>query len=98
MTGMLGKTGIEDTLNQLVTRFEATTGRTGVKAHAPVPMMRAMALVMRPFKPVIAAQIQTSIVMDTRDMRFDATRARQRYPSIVPTGLDAMIRRDYARA
>jgi hypothetical protein len=61
-------------------------------------MMRAMALLMRPFKPIIAGQIQAGIAMDTRDMRFDATKARQRYPTIVPTSLDAMIRRDYAGA
>lgn len=85
------------TFNQLVARFEATTGHTGIKAHAPVPMMRAMAFVLRPFKPILAAQIQAGIVMDARDMRFDAAQARLGYPTIVPTSLEAMIRRDYAR-
>lgn len=82
-------------LDQVVARFEATTGRTGVKDHAPVPMMRAMALLLGPFKPVLAAQIRAGIVMDTRDMRFDSTEVQRRYPSIAWTSLDAMIRREY---
>jgi uncharacterized protein YbjT (DUF2867 family) len=86
------------TLNQLAASFEATTGRTGEKSHAPLPMMRVMSLLLKRVKPILAAQMRAGVVMDTRDMRFDARAARGRYPSIAPTNLEAMIRHDYARA
>lgn len=83
------------TLNQLESRFEASTGRTGVISHAPVPMMRAMALLFQLIKPVLAGQIRAALVMDTRDMRFDSAEARERYPSIRQTNLEEMVSRDY---
>jgi uncharacterized protein YbjT (DUF2867 family) len=85
------------TLNQLAARFEATTGRTGVTSHAPLPMMRAMAVIMTPFKPVLAGQIRAGVVMDTRDMRFDSAEVQRRYPSIQQTSLEEMVSRDYPR-
>jgi hypothetical protein len=57
--------------------------------------MRAAALLMRPINPTIARQIQAGIVMDTTDMTFDATETARRYPSIVPTTLADVVRRDY---
>jgi uncharacterized protein YbjT (DUF2867 family) len=91
--------GPEDvTLNQLADRFETVTGRGGSRSHAPAPMMRLMSLLLRPVKPVLAAQIGAGFVMDTRDMRFDSNETHQRYPSIPATNLDEMIRRDYLTA
>ena len=85
------------TFNELAASFEATTGRTGEKSHAPVPMMRAMSVLLRPVKPILAAQMQASVVMDTRDMRFDGLAARREFPSVASTSLEAMITRDYVR-
>jgi uncharacterized protein YbjT (DUF2867 family) len=90
--------GPEDlTFDQLVARFEATTGRTGVKSHIPVAMMRAMALIMRVANPVMAGQIRAGIVMDSRDMRFRAPPVSQRFPSLAQTSIEEMVRRDYPR-
>ncbi len=91
--------GPEDvTLNGLADRFEAVTGTGGSRAHAPVPVMRLMSTVLRPFKPVLAGMIGAGVVMDTRDMRADTSETRRRYPSIPTTGLDEMVRRDYLPA
>ena len=46
-------------------------------------------------KPMIARQIQAAVVMDTRDMSFDAAETARRYPSVVPTSLAEVVRRDY---
>jgi uncharacterized protein YbjT (DUF2867 family) len=86
------------TLNELAVRFEAGTGRTGVIGHAPLPIMRAMALLLRPIKPVLAGQIRAGVVMDTRDMSFDSAKARLRYPLIKQTGLEEMVIREYPRS
>ena len=83
------------TFNELAACFEATTGRSGEKRHAPRPMMRAMSVLLRPVKPVLAAQMQASVIMDTRDMRFDGLAARRQFPSVASTSLEAMIARDY---
>jgi hypothetical protein len=64
----------------------------------PLPMMRLMAVVLRPVKPMIARQIQAGVVMDTRDMTFDASETARRYPAIVRTSLAEMVRRDYGAA
>ena len=85
------------TFNQLVACFEATTGRSATKSYAPTSVMRAMSLILKPVKPILAAQMRASVAMDTRDMRFDAQAARGRYTSIDPTSLEAMIRHDYVR-
>jgi NADH dehydrogenase len=91
--------GPEDvTLNGLADRFEAVTGKAGARDHAPVPVMRLMSAVLRPFKPGLAGMIGAGVVMDTRDMRADTTETRCRYPSIPTTDLDEMMRRDYRSA
>lgn len=82
-------------LDQMARCFEAVTGRTGVINHVPLPMMRALAVLMRSIKPVFADQITAALVMDTADMRFDASLTRRQFPTLPLTTLDAMIRRDY---
>ncbi len=86
------------TFNELAACFEATTGRAGVTSHAPLPMMRLMSVLLRPVKPILAAQMQASVVMDTRDMSFDGLAARRDFPSVASTSLEAMIARDYRPA
>ena len=50
-------------------------------------MLRLMSVVLRPFKPVLAAQIGAAVVMDNRDMTADATERVRRFPSIPATRL-----------
>lgn len=85
------------TLEQVASTFEAVTGKTGGKSHVPLPMMRAMSVLMRPVNPGLARQIHAGVVMDTRDMTFDASETSRRYPSIPLTSLADMIRRDYVK-
>jgi uncharacterized protein YbjT (DUF2867 family) len=83
------------TMEEVVRTFERETGKTGAMNRVPLPMMRVMATLLRPVKPTIARQIQAAVVMDTRDMSFDAAETARRYPSVVPTSLAAVVHRDY---
>ncbi len=81
------------TFKQVVHIVETVTGKTGATRHVPLPLMRLMAVLMRPANPALARQIQASVVMDTRDMSFDPTDT-SRYPSIPLTRLADVVRRD----
>jgi uncharacterized protein YbjT (DUF2867 family) len=83
------------TMEEVVGTFERETGKTGAMNRVPLPMMRVMATLLRPVKPTIARQIQAAVVMDTRDMSFDAAETARRYPAMVPTSLAEVVRRDY---
>jgi uncharacterized protein YbjT (DUF2867 family) len=78
--------------------FEGAAGKAGTVSRVPLPMMRLMAVLLRPVKPTIARQIQAGVVMDTHDMTFDASETALRYPAIAPTSLAEMVRRDYGTA
>jgi uncharacterized protein YbjT (DUF2867 family) len=85
-------------MEQFARAFEGATGTAGTVSRVPLPMMRLMAVLLRPVKPMIARQIQAGVVMDTRDMTFDASETARRYPAIAPTSLAEMVRRDYGAA
>jgi uncharacterized protein YbjT (DUF2867 family) len=73
--------GPEDlAFDDIVERFAAALGRPVPAAHVPRAMLRAMALALRPIKPVLAAQVAAAIVLDTTDRRA-------RVPGIDPAGL-----------
>lgn len=82
-------------MRQLAQTFETVTGKVGTKSHVPLPMMRLMSVLMRPVKPTLARQIQAGVVMDTHDFSFDPSETSRRYPSISPTRLAEVVRRDY---
>jgi uncharacterized protein YbjT (DUF2867 family) len=84
------------TMRQFERSFEAGIGKEGTVSQIPLPMMRLMSMLIRPVNPTLARQIQAGVVMDTRDMSFDPAETSQRYPSIEPITLAAMIQRDYA--
>jgi uncharacterized protein YbjT (DUF2867 family) len=84
------------TMNQVVEAFQGVTGATGKASHVPLPMLRAMSVLMKPFNPTMAGLAEASVVMDTRDMSFDALETRRRYPSVAITRLADVVRRDYA--
>jgi len=83
-------------VNQIVELFREHAGAPGEAGHVPLPMMRALSVLMRPLKPELARQIRAGVVMDTADMRFDAAPTRSRYPSVPVTTMQEVIRRDYA--
>ena len=67
--------GPEDlSLNDIVARFSAALGRAVPTSHVPLPMLRAMAIALRPIKPVFAAQVAAAVILDTID-RTAATAA-----------------------
>ena len=65
--------------------------------HAPRALIRLIAAGMSVRRPVLAGQLRTALVMDTRDMSMDAAPLRRRFPDLAPTGIDAVIRRQLAR-
>ena len=86
------------TFNQLVDQIARSAGRKAVVKHVPLPMMRLLSLVMRPFKPDVAGMIGAGIAFDTIDMTFDASDLRQRFPQIELTRLaDVLGRQGAAR-
>jgi uncharacterized protein YbjT (DUF2867 family) len=72
----------------------SATGATGTVSHTPLPMLRVMSTLLRPFKPVLAGQMAAAIVMDTRDMTADTADRARRFPTIASTPLiDVATRR-----
>jgi NADH dehydrogenase len=91
--------GPEDlSANQLVRRFEQLTGAKGGEQHVPRPMLRAMAVIMKPLSPTLARQVRSAVLMDTADMTFDDREIARSYPSIHRTQLEEVVRRDFTKA
>jgi uncharacterized protein YbjT (DUF2867 family) len=84
------------TMNQFAGTFEALAGKEGKKSHVPLPMMRLMAVLMRPVNPTLARQVQACVVMDTHDMSFDPLEVDGRRESVPTTSLAEIVARDYA--
>lgn len=82
-------------MRQVAQTFETVTGKAAKKSHVPLPMMRLISVLMHPVKPTLARQIQAGVVMDTHGMYFDPSKTVSRYPSISPTSLAEIVRRDY---
>lgn len=84
------------TFEQLVDVIQRETGKTGTIRHVPRTVMRIASVMIRPFNPVLARQVRAGVVMDTADMRFDATPLARAYPSISLASFDEVVRRDFA--
>lgn len=84
------------TFNQLVGQIGHAAGRKAVVRRVPLPMMRLLSLVMRPFKPDVAGMIGAGIAFDTVDMTFDASDLRRRFPQIELTRLADVLGRQQA--
>jgi uncharacterized protein YbjT (DUF2867 family) len=97
MHGALVEVGGPENLSmtQVAQTFERVTGKAGKIGHVPLPMMRLMAVLMRPVNPTMARQIQAGVVMDTEDMTLDIAEFGPRYPTIPHTSLTEVIERDY---
>ncbi len=85
------------TMRQVAGIFAHVIEKAGKVSAVPLPVMRTMAVLLRPMKPGIARQIAAGVVMDTRDMAFDASETARRYPVIAQTRWEEMVRRDYSQ-
>lgn len=83
------------TLLEFVASFAAATGAHGPVKHIPLPMMKLMSVVARPFNPTFARLVQASVVMDTTDMTFGSSRTRRQFPDLPLTTAADAARRDY---
>jgi len=97
MTGQCLEVGGPEnlTMRQMVETIQRVTKISGAVSPVPLPMMRMMATLLRPFNPALARQIQAAVVMDTTDMTFDPTALRRRFPSMPFTSLEDAVRRTF---
>jgi uncharacterized protein YbjT (DUF2867 family) len=82
-------------MNEMVATFQSLTGARGNVSHVPLPMLRVMSVLMKPINPAMAELAQASVVMDTRDMTFDASATRRAYASIPVKRLADVIQTVY---
>lgn len=68
------------TFNQAAEIYERISGRQAAKSHVPLPTMRVMRVVMRPFNPMLSFQITGGILMDTEDQTCDMSATLREYP------------------
>lgn len=59
------------TMTEVVTIFEREAGRPARRTHVPLPLMRFLAVALRPLNPAVARQIGAGVHMDTSDLRFE---------------------------
>ena len=57
----------------LAERLIQAAGKPGRVKHIPLPVLRVMSLLARPFAPVFARQAGAAVVMNTTNMAFDAS-------------------------
>lgn len=82
--------------NQLAAMLQETAGRSGSVRHIPRTILRAIATLMRPFNPGLARHACAAIVMDTRDMTFDALPTRRAFPDLPNTDLASALEQWFA--
>ncbi len=97
MRGVLVDVGGPENLSmdRFVEAFKPVRNKASSVSHVPLPMMRAMSVMMRPINPSLARMIRAGVLMDTRDMSFDPTDLVRRYPSIPLTPLAEVVRHNY---
>ncbi len=74
--------GSNITLSEFVALMATGRGVSLEARHVPRSVLRAMSILMRPVRPVFAAQAGAAVVMDTHDMTFDASPLRTRFPDL----------------
>jgi uncharacterized protein YbjT (DUF2867 family) len=95
--------GPEDlSFDDIVARFSAALGRPVPTSHVPLLMLRAMAIALRPVKPILAAQIAAAIILDTIDRTAAGVGPESaklhRGATTFETVIGAMVARSAARA
>ncbi len=80
------------TLNQVAEIFERASGRQVKKHHVPLPMMRAMSILMQPVNPALSRLIRLGIFMDTANLCYDMTETARAF-GVQLTPLEEIARR-----
>ncbi len=71
-------------------RLIHASGKPGHIKHVPLPALRVMSLLARPFAPVFARQASAAVVMNTRDFSFDGSLV-DRFPNLPRTTLSELL-------
>ena len=79
------------TLNELSDALHASAGTAGKTNRIPLAALRIMAVAARLFSPFMARVAGAAVVMNTKDMTFDARPERERVPGLPWTGLAAVV-------
>jgi uncharacterized protein YbjT (DUF2867 family) len=80
------------TFDEFVEGYARAVGVRAKTGHFPLPAMRVMQHVLRPFNLALARQIQMGVVIDTRDTSLTAAEERKRFPEIPITALAEVAR------
>jgi uncharacterized protein YbjT (DUF2867 family) len=70
-------------------RLIAASGKRAKIKHVPLPVLRAMSVLARPFSPELARKARAAVVMNNDDFSFEDD--RKRFPNIPATRLDDLI-------
>ncbi len=90
---ILAATGPQNlTFTHIADRLIADSGRPARIKPVPLPMLRAMSVLARPFSPVLARQAQAAVVMNTTD----AAALHRRFSLIPMTTLNDVLTRQHA--
>jgi uncharacterized protein YbjT (DUF2867 family) len=79
------------TLNELARTLLTRHGLPEKINHVPLPVLRAVATLARPFKPSVAALAQFGITMDVTDMTLAEDTARARVPGLPLTSVADVV-------
>jgi uncharacterized protein YbjT (DUF2867 family) len=79
------------TLNEMVKVLAANSDRKAAARHIPLPALRVISVLLRPFRPDLAGLIQAAVLMDTADMSFDPAPAVE-YAEVPATRLAEILR------
>ncbi len=82
------------TLTEFVALLASRAGRPGAPRRVPRPVLRAMSILLRQVRPALAAQARAAVVMDTRDMQFDASPLRRRFPDLPDIDIQRLLAED----
>lgn len=68
------------TIIEVVAIFERLAGRSARRRHMPVPMLRALGTLLRPFNPALARQMNAGAFTGSGPLPFDPAQLLARYP------------------
>jgi len=77
--------------NEFAVMLERAVGCAGPARHIPRAVLRSMATILSAIKPAFARQVRAAVVMDTRDMTFDASMTRRRFPQLPSTDIASAL-------
>jgi len=80
------------TLNQVAEVFERASGHQAKKRHVPLPIMRAMSILMQPVNPALNRLIRLGIFMDIANLCYDMTQTARAF-GVQLTPLEELARR-----